>query len=116
MPDELHTTSFKDWVAQAISNESSPATRPQWGLCRLTDEKKESLINDISDVYEDLGNSFGLFEELRLEEPDTDKLEKVLVDVEIGLAHAVHHWRRALGSLQADSLWMEDDFFDRHSL
>jgi hypothetical protein len=116
MQNEKAAISFKDWVAQAISEESSATAGPHWGLSRLPEEKRESLINDISDVYEDLRNSSNLLDELQRDMPDTDKLEKAFVEVEIRVAHAVHHWRRVLDCLQAEKLWMEDSFFDRHSM
>lgn len=109
---QRNESGVRQWIAEAVDVRSRSSNTEEWNLPRLRSDDVESFVNDICDVYTDISKMSRMFDELESQSPSTEKLEDMLIEVEIRLAHTVHHWKHARGILQAKDLWMDEDLFE----
>jgi len=100
---------FHPWITNAIATRSTSGSDTDWDLSGLSTQDVESFANDLDDIYSEVSTIAGLFGELRSNPPSTEALEDVLIELEVKLAHAAHHWRRSRLMLRSYGLWIDED-------
>jgi hypothetical protein len=101
------------WIRDAAEIDKHHSPKDRWGIGELGEDNVHSMGNDIADIYESLSKASISIDALVEGTANPAALEDCLVDVEIELAHAVHHWRRLTKMLRGSNLWMTDDLIDR---
>ncbi len=98
----------RDMLREWLSRIQGPAGS-SFGFDNVSPRVRDELGSDLAELIEEMSRLVEAFGETVVQPPSAEALETTLIDMEVGLHHAMSHWKSAIALLRSIGCWQMED-------